>query len=78
MNNVHTINSGMEVSVCSCVWGWRDELKESWGGGGVGSGTGSFYVLLSLQKKKKKCSMHRANGYWENYVVEAVDDECIS
>lgn len=42
MNNVHAINSGMEVSVFSCVWGWRDEFKESWGGGGVGSGPGLY------------------------------------
>lgn len=36
MNNVPAINSGMEVSVFSCVWGWRDELQERWGGGGGG------------------------------------------
>lgn len=38
MNNVPAINSGMEVSVFSCVWGWRDELQERWGGGGGGGG----------------------------------------
>lgn len=29
MNNVTAINGGLDVSVFSCVWGWRDDSKEA-------------------------------------------------
>lgn len=44
MNNVTAINSGKEVSVFSCVWGWRRDGSE---GRGSGSGVDSSPALYA-------------------------------